>query len=88
MLNNTLEFILYTFGKKKMVFQSQDGFAYQRWFTGIPSGMFNTQYLDSHCNLFVMIHAMLEYGVPPPRNKRTITYLLWVIITPHSSTDP
>lgn len=45
-----------------MVFITQDGFAYQRQYAGIPSGLLNTQYLDSYCNIFVMIHALLEFG--------------------------
>jgi len=61
MMNNTLEFLYFWY--KNMVFLSQDGFAYQRLYAGIPSGMLNTQYLDSYCNLFVMIHTMIEFGI-------------------------
>lgn len=61
MMNNTLEFLYVWY--KNMVFLSQDGFAYQRLYAGIPSGMLNTQYLNSYCNLFVMIHALTEFGV-------------------------
>lgn len=46
-----------------MVFISQNGHAYRRKHAGIPSGLLNTQYLDSYCNLFVIIHAMCEYGL-------------------------
>lgn len=44
------------------VFFVADGFAYTRRFAGIASGMLNTQYLDSYCNLFLMIHGLIHYG--------------------------
>jgi len=44
------------------VFATADGFAYVRQFAGIASGMLNTQYLDSYCNLFLMIHALIHFG--------------------------
>lgn len=31
-------------------------------YAGIPSGLLNTQYLGSYCNLFVMIHAPICFG--------------------------
>jgi len=44
------------------VFCTADGYAYVRRFAGIASGMLNTQYLDSYCNLFLMIHALIHFG--------------------------
>jgi len=44
------------------VFCTADGFAYVRNFCGIASGMLNTQYLDSFCNLFLCIHALYHFG--------------------------
>nr|ARW80025.1 RNA-dependent RNA polymerase [Cucurbitaria piceae virus 1] len=44
------------------VFVTADGYAYVRQFAGIASGMLNTQYLDSYCNLFLMTHALLAFG--------------------------
>jgi hypothetical protein len=44
------------------VFVTADGFAYARRFAGIASGMLNTQYLDSYCNLFLIIHALFHFG--------------------------
>lgn len=44
------------------VFCTADGYAYVRRFAGIASGMLNTQYLDSYCNLFLMIHALTQFG--------------------------
>lgn len=63
MMNNLIEFLFYWY--TNMTFLSQDGFAYKREFAGIPSGLLNTQYLDSYCNLFVIIHAMLDFGITP-----------------------
>jgi len=45
-----------------MVFVLADGYSYVRKFCGIASGMLNTQYLDSYCNLFLMIHGLLHFG--------------------------
>jgi hypothetical protein len=44
------------------VFLTHDGYAFVRLFAGIASGMLNTQYLDSFCNLFLMLHALIHYG--------------------------
>jgi len=44
------------------VFATADGYAYVRRFAGIASGMLNTQYLDSYCNLFLIIHALIHFG--------------------------
>jgi hypothetical protein len=44
------------------VFTTADGYAYVRRFAGIASGMLNTQYLDSYCNLVLMIHGLLHFG--------------------------
>jgi len=44
------------------VFTTADGYAYTRTLAGIASGMLNTQYLDSYCNLFLIIHALLHFG--------------------------
>jgi hypothetical protein len=44
------------------VFCTADGWAYARRFAGIASGMLNTQYLDSYCNLFLIVHALFHFG--------------------------
>jgi len=44
------------------VFVTADGYAYVRTLAGIASGMLNTQYLDSYCNLFLIVHALLHFG--------------------------
>jgi len=48
------------------VFVTADGFSYVRLFAGILSGMLNTQYIDSFCNLFIMIHALFHFGCTIP----------------------
>lgn len=44
------------------VFVTADGYSYVRRFAGIASGMLNTQYLDSYCNLFLLCHALIHFG--------------------------
>lgn len=45
-----------------MVFVTADGYAYVREYCGVPSGILNTQFLDSFVNLFVLIDALIEFG--------------------------
>lgn len=45
-----------------LVYITADGFAYVRNYCGVPSGLFNTQYLDSFGNLFLIIDALIEFG--------------------------
>jgi len=45
---------------RNLVFVSTDGYAYRRSFCGVPSGLMNTQILDSFCNLCLIIDALLE----------------------------
>jgi len=44
------------------VYYIADGYAYLRCFAGIASGMLNTQYLDSYCNLVLLIHGLIHFG--------------------------
>jgi hypothetical protein len=44
------------------VFVTADGYGYIRMFAGIASGMLNTQYLDSFCNMFLLIHSLFHFG--------------------------
>nr|BBU59840.1 RNA dependent RNA polymerase [Rosellinia necatrix partitivirus 16] len=59
-MDNTLNF-LHTW-YNNMTFLSLDGFAYRRTHAGVPSGLFNTQYLDSFGNLFLILDGFMEYG--------------------------
>nr|UDL14401.1 MAG: putative RNA-dependent RNA polymerase [Betapartitivirus sp.] len=45
-----------------MTFLLSDGYAYRRTCCGVPSGLYNTQFLDSFGNLFLIIDAMIEFG--------------------------
>ena len=49
-----------------MTFVLADGFAYRRTCCGVPSGLYNTQFLDSFGNLFLIIDAMIEFGFTDP----------------------
>jgi len=60
-MDNLLHFLHLWYNN--MVFLNVDGFAYWRLFAGVPSGLFNTQYLDSFVNLFLLIDAALEFGL-------------------------
>jgi hypothetical protein len=59
-MDNLLHFLHLWYNN--MTFLSVDGYAYRRTFCGVPSGLYNTQYLDSFGNLFIMIDAMCEFG--------------------------
>lgn len=59
-MNNLLTF-LHTW-YNNMTFLLPDGYAYRRTYCGVPSGLYNTQYLDSFGNLFLIIDAMIEFG--------------------------
>jgi hypothetical protein len=45
-----------------MHFLSFDGFAYIREHGGVPSGLLNTQFLDSFGNMYIISDCLLEFG--------------------------
>nr|UWK02062.1 RNA-dependent RNA polymerase [Fusarium poae partitivirus 2] len=45
-----------------MTFVSFDGFAYIREHGGVPSGLLNTQFLDSFGNMYIIVDCLLEFG--------------------------
>lgn len=59
-MDNLLHF-LHTW-YNNMTFVLSDGYAYRRTHCGVPSGLYNTQFLDSFGNLFLIIDAMIEFG--------------------------
>lgn len=59
-MNNLLAFLHNWYNN--MTFVSQDGYAYRRKHAGVPSGLLNTQYLDSFANLYILVDALCEYG--------------------------
>jgi hypothetical protein len=48
-----------------MVFITADGYPYARTTAGVPSGLLNTQFLDSFGNLFLLIDGLIEFGCTP-----------------------
>nr|WCQ76435.1 RNA-dependent RNA polymerase [Terfezia claveryi partitivirus 1] len=61
---------------QNMVLLNGDGFAYLRSCAGILSGFLLTQFLDSFCNLFVMIYSMLNFGFTPDEIKQMRFFIL------------
>jgi len=59
-MDNLLHFLHMWYNN--MTFLSIDGYAYRRKYAGVPSGLYNTQYLDSFGNLFLLIDGMIEFG--------------------------
>nr|QXV86363.1 RNA-dependent RNA polymerase [Partitiviridae sp.] len=60
-ISNLLDFLHYWFNN--MTFITANGYAYQRKYAGIPSGMLATQYLDSFCNLYIIYDAFFEFNL-------------------------
>lgn len=59
-----------------MVFITADGYAYQRTRAGVPSGLYNTQYLDSFGNLFIVIDALIEFGFSDEDIKSIVLFIM------------
>jgi len=59
-MDNLLHFLHLWYNN--MTFVSADGYAYRRTCAGVPSGLFNTQFLDSFGNLYLLIDSMIEFG--------------------------
>jgi hypothetical protein len=73
-ISNLLHF-LHTW-YNNMVYVTADGYAYTRTHCGVPSGLYNTQYLDSFGNLFLLIDAMIEYGFSDDQIKSLVLFVL------------
>lgn len=73
-MNNLLNFIHTWFNN--MVFVTADGFSYLRNHCGVPSGLLNTQYLDSFGNLCLLLDGMIEYGFTDPVIKSLLLFVL------------
>jgi hypothetical protein len=57
---NSLVFLLSWY--LSMTFLSHDGFAFIREHGGVPSGLLNTQFLDSFGNMYIIVDCLLEFG--------------------------
>lgn len=68
--------LFYHFWFRNMVYLSADGYAYSRQYAGIPSGMLNTQQLDSYCNLYLICDSLLEYGLSKDQIKQLKIFVL------------
>nr|QIP68017.1 MAG: RNA-dependent RNA polymerase [Bremia lactucae associated partitivirus 1] len=59
-----------------MTFLSQDGFAYRRQFAGVPSGILNTQYIDSYGNLYLIIDAFIEFKLTDHEIEDVLLFIM------------
>jgi len=59
-----------------MTFLSQDGFAYRRLYSGVPSGILNTQYLDSFGNVFLIVDAFIEFDLTDQEIKEVLLFIM------------
>nr|QLC36829.1 RNA-dependent RNA polymerase [Sarcosphaera coronaria partitivirus] len=73
-MDNLLHFLHLWYNN--MTFLNIDGFAYRRQYAGVPSGLYNTQYLDSFGNLFLLIDGMIEFGFTDDEILAIILFVL------------
>nr|UDL14373.1 MAG: putative RNA-dependent RNA polymerase [Betapartitivirus sp.] len=73
-MDNLLHFLHLWYNN--LVYLNVDGYAYWRTFAGVPSGLYNTQYLDSFGNLFLLIDGMLEYGFSNAEIRQLTLFVL------------
>nr|AWF73505.1 RNA-dependent RNA polymerase [Lentinula edodes partitivirus 1]AWF73508.1 RNA-dependent RNA polymerase [Lentinula edodes partitivirus 1] len=59
-IDNLLFFLHFWYNN--MTFVTADGYGYRRKHCGVPSGLFNTQYLDSFGNTYLIIDGLCEFG--------------------------
>jgi len=73
-MSNLLNFMHTWFNN--MVFVTADGFAYLRSTAGVPSGILNTQYIDSFANAYLLVDGLLEYGFSPAQILEITFFIL------------
>jgi hypothetical protein len=73
-MSNLLHFLHLWYNN--MTYVTADGYAYRRTTCGIPSGLYNTQYLGSFGNLFLMIHAMIQFRFSDSEINEIIIFIL------------
>nr|BBU59838.1 RNA dependent RNA polymerase [Rosellinia necatrix partitivirus 15] len=73
-MDNLLHFLHLWYNN--MTFLSADGYAYRRLYAGVPSGLYNTQFLDSFGNLYLLIDAMIEFGFTDEEIMAVILFVL------------
>lgn len=73
-MSNLLQFIHTWYNN--MVFLTADGYSYLRTHAGVPSGLYNTQYLDSFCNLYLITDGLIEFGFSDHEIKRLTLFIM------------
>lgn len=73
-MRNLLKF-LHTW-YNNMTFVTQDGYAYRRTQAGVPSGLLNTQYLDSFANIFLLVDALCEFGYTDQQIEEILFFVM------------
>jgi hypothetical protein len=73
-MDNLLHFLHLWYNN--LVYLSVDGFAYWRLYAGVPSGLLNTQYLDSFANIFILVDGMIEFGLTDAEIKSLVLFVL------------
>jgi len=73
-LNNLLSFLATWYFN--MVYITADGFSYVRTLSGVPSGLLNTQFLDSFGNLFLIIDGLIEFGFTDPEIDALLLFIM------------
>jgi hypothetical protein len=63
-IDNMLFFLMNWF--VNMTFITADGYAYKRTHAGVASGQFNTNYLDSFGNDFLLVDGLIAFGCTDP----------------------
>nr|BBU59848.1 RNA dependent RNA polymerase [Rosellinia necatrix partitivirus 20] len=71
---NLLQFLLIWY--VNMVFISYDGYAFVRLLGGVPSGLLNTQALDSFGNLYIILDCLIEFGFSDLEIKNMIFFIM------------
>jgi len=73
-MDNLLHFLHLWYNN--MTFLSVDGFAYRRSCAGVPSGLYNTQYLDSFGNVFLIVDSLIEFGFTDNEIQAILLFVL------------
>jgi len=73
-MDNLLTFLHLWFNN--MTYLSSDGYAYRRTHAGVPSGIFNTQYLDSFGNIFIIVDALYEFGTTDDEIEAFLLFIM------------
>nr|UBJ26019.1 RNA-dependent RNA polymerase [Red panda associated partitivirus] len=73
-INNMLTFLENWY--YNMTFLSLDGYAYRRTLAGVPSGLLNTQFLDSFGNVYIIIDALIAFGATKSEIRSFLLFIM------------